>query len=149
MSGISSDKVQIAGQAMFAMPSQIARYSIPVSSGSRFDLIITLCGSNWSLGTTDKRFLKVAISRRYSGSYSVTEVFGTGARFYGSTANFGTSGVGVCVETSNSSSFIFQIHNTYSNGPTAGFSCHIEAYGAGQPTQLSTYTGANYTTNPF
>ena len=149
MTFISAETVDISGYQIHKMPTAIARYSIPVSTSSRIDAIFTLCGSNWSLGTTDKRMLKVHLSRRHNGSYGVYEIYGSGARFSGSLANYGTSGVGMVVETSNASSLIIQIHNSYSSGPTSGFSCHVECYGTGKPVQLSSYTGGLYTSNPL
>jgi hypothetical protein len=149
MAGLSFETLDMSNYQRHVLPSAIARYSLTVSTGSFFDIIITLTGTNWSLGTTQTRFAKFHISRRYAGAFSTAEVFGNSARFHGTTSAFGTSGVGVCVETSNSGTFIFQIHNSYSNPPLAGFTAAIECYGCGKPTQLSTYTGGNYTSNPF
>ena len=149
MAGLSRETLDIANYQMHTLGGIVGRYSIPVSIGSKWDLIITLSGSNWSLGTTDRRFAKFYIGRRYNGNFNTAEIFGNGARFHGTLGNFASSGVGVLVETSNASSFVFQIHNSYSSGPTSGFMSHIECYSAGKPTLIETYTGGNYTSNPF
>ena len=116
-----------------------------VSVGTKFDLIITMTGSNWSLGTTDKRYLRALVTRRYNGSIQVVELEGNGARFVGS---FGTSGVGVIVETSNANSCIIQLHNSYSSGPNSGLTIEYEAVSGGIiPSTIQTYTGGNYTSN--
>lgn len=149
MAGLSFETFDMSNYQRHVLPSAIARYSIPVSTGSFFDIIVTMQGTNWSLGTTDKRFAKFHCSRRYAGTYSVFEVYGSGARAHGAVSSFATSGIQFLVETSNSTSFIFQIHNSYSSPPLAGLTVAIECYGCGKPTQLSTATNANYTSNPF
>ena len=149
MGKLSHESMTISNYEHHFMPPNIARYKINCSVGSKFDMIVTLSGSNWSLGTTDRRFAKFYAGRRYNGAYNTAEIFGNGARFHGSVGNFNTSGVGFLIEQSDATNFIFQIHNAYSNGPTAGFEFHFEGYSCGKPTQLSTYTGGNYTSNPF
>ena len=149
MAGLSFETLDMSNYQRHVMPSAIARYSIPVNTGTFFDIIVTMQGTNWSLGTTDKRFAKFHCSRRYAGSNNVFEVYGSGARNHGTVSSFATAGVQFLVEVSNSNSFIFQIHNSYSSPALAGFTVAIECYGCGKPTQLSTYTGGNYTSNPF
>ena len=100
MAGLSRETLDIANYQMHTLGGIVGRYSIPVSIGSKWDLIITLSGSNWSLGTTDRRFAKFYIGRRYNGNFNTAEIFGNGARFHGTLGNFASSGVGVLVETS-------------------------------------------------
>jgi len=149
MSHITSTEVALSNYALYSMSASIARYSIPVNINSRLDMIITVMGTNYSLGTTDRRFAQIYIGRRYNGAYTITEKFGSGSRFHGTLSNFNTAGVGVLLEQTSANSFIFQIHNPYSHGPTSGFSCTIEGWGFSRPTTVETYTGGNYTANPF
>jgi hypothetical protein len=149
MAGLSLETFDMQGYQRHVLPTAIARYSIGVTTGSFFDIIVTLQGTNWSLGTTDKRFAKFHCSRRYNGTYNTFEVYGSGARNHGAVSTFTTTGVQFLVETSTASSFIFQIHNSYSNPPLAGLTVAIECYGCGKPTQLSTASNTNYTSNPF
>lgn len=150
MAGLSFETLDMSNYQRHVLPSAIARYSIGgISTASFFDIIVTLQGTNWSLGTTDKRFAKFHCSRRYNGSYSTSEIYGSGARTHGAVSSFASTGVQFLVETSNASSFIFQIHNSYSNPPLAGFTAAIECYGCGKPSQIETYSGGNYTSNPF
>ena len=141
-SGLSINSYKRGG-----LGNSISRYRINVVTGTKFDLIVTLTGSNWSLGTTDRRYLRCYIGRRYAGHSTITELEGNGARFAGS---FASSGVGVIIEQSNSSSFIMQVHNSYSQGPSSGFTSHYEMFSGGDaPYSIETYTGSNYTSNPF
>ena len=149
MAGLSLETFDMQGYQRHALPTAIARYSIPVSVGSVFDIIVTLQGSNWSLGTTDRRFAKFYCGRRYAGAYNTAEIFGNGSRNHGAASTFTSAGVQFLVETSSSTSFIFQIHNSYSNPPLAGLTVAIECYGCSKPTQLSTASNVNYTSNPF
>jgi hypothetical protein len=149
MAGLSFETFDMSNYQRHVLPTAIARYSIPVSTGTFFDIIVTMQGTNWSLGTTDRRFAKFYCGRRYAGAYNTAEIFGNGARFHGSTSNYNTAGVGFIVENSTASSFIFQIHNSYSSPPLAGLTVAIECYGCGKPTQLSTASNSNYTSNPF
>ena len=149
MAGLSFETLDMSNYQRHVMPAAIARYSIPVNTGTFFDIIVTMQGTNWSLGTTDRRFAKFYCGRRYAGHYNTAEIFGNGARAHGAVSTFATAGIQFLVETSNSNSFIFQIHNSYSSPPLAGLTVAIECYGCGKPTQLSTASNANYTSNPF
>jgi hypothetical protein len=144
---LGPDYVYIGNRIFGSLQSAVQRCSFPVSTGSKFDCIITMTGSNWSLGTTDKRYLRALLSRRYAGSMNVVELEGNGGRWTGS---FQSSGLGVLIETSNSGTCIVQLHNPYSNGATAGLTIDYEVVSGGTsgiPNTISTYTGSNYTSN--
>lgn len=144
---LGPDYVYIGGRTFGTLQNAVQRCSFSVSTGTKFDCIITMTGSNWSLGTTDKRYLKAIISRRYNGSINVVELEGNGTRWVGS---FQPAGLGVLVETSNSNTCVVQLHNPYSNGATSGLTVEFEVVsggGSGIPNTIQTYTGGNYTSN--
>lgn len=144
---LSSERLVIGGRVFGSLYNAPQRISIPVTIGSKFDLILTLTGSNWSLGTTDKRYLRCLVSRRYNGSISISELEGNGNRF---TGTFQSQGVGVISETSNNNTCILQLHNPYSNGASSGFTAEYEIVSGGAsftPTMLQSYTGSSYTSN--
>jgi hypothetical protein len=78
---------------------------------------------------------------------NVVELEGNGTRWTGS---FQSSGLGVLIETTNSSTCVVQLHNSYSNGATSGLTIEYEVVSGGTsgiPNTISTYTGSNYTSN--
>lgn len=142
---LTPEYLQVGNRLFGSLPSTVQRISIPVTVGTKFDLIITMTGSNWSLGTTDKRYLRALVTRRYNGSINVLELEGSGARFV---STFGSAGVGVIIETSTATSCIVQLHNSYSNGPNSGLTIEYEMVSSGlTPTTVQQYTGGNYTSN--
>ena len=144
---LGPDYVHIGGRIFGTLQNVVQRCSFSVSTGTKFDCIITMTGSNWSLGTTDKRYLRAILSRRYAGSMNVVELEGNGGRWTGS---FQSAGLGVLIETTNSSTCIVQLHNPYSNGATSGLTVEYEVVSGGNsgiPNTIQTYTGSNYTSN--
>jgi hypothetical protein len=141
------DYVHIGGRIFGTLQNAVQRCSFSVSTGTKFDCIITMSGSNWSLGTTDKRYLRAIISRRYNGSINVVELEGNGSRWVNS---FQSTGLGILIETSNSNTCVAQLHNSYSNGAISGLTVEYEVVSggtAGIPNTIQTYTGSNYTSN--
>ena len=144
---LSPDYVQVSPTRFFGtLTNSVQRCSVAVSTGSKFDLIITMTGSNWSLGTTDRRYLRALVSRRYNGALSILELEGSGTRWVGT---FASSGLGVLSETSNASSCILQLHNSYSSGSNSGLTIDYELIGSLSqlPTTIQTHGGTNYTSN--
>jgi hypothetical protein len=144
---LGPDYIQIGGRYFGTLTNEVQRCEIAVSTGSKFDIIFTMTGSNWSLGTTDKRYLKALVSRRYAGSLNIVELEGNGARW---TGTFQSSGLGVLAETTSASSCILQLHNSYSQGSNSGLTIEYELVsgGTGQiPNTIQTHSGVNYTAN--
>lgn len=132
-----------------SLGNKIARYSVGSSASTIHSYIITLTGSNYSNGTNQTRFLKAHLGRVYNGAYSLTEIHGSSNRFLGDTSAFSGNGIGICVETSSPTELIIQIHNTASNGPTTFFTSMIETFTGGAFTEIETYSGGIYYSNPF
>ena len=132
-----------------SLGNKIGRYQVTTSIAAALDYVITLTGTNYSNGSSDRRFLQAYLGRRYQGNYSLTAIKSNGNTFLGSTSAFNGSAIGICIEQSNDTSLIFQIHNSGSSGPTSFFSSKIEIYMGGAPTLIEEYTGGIYTSNPF
>lgn len=132
-----------------SLGNKIARYRVATSIAAIHNYIITLSGTNYSNGTNQRRFLKAHLGRAYNGGYSLTEIHGVSNRFLGTTSAYSSDGIGICVETSSATELIIQIHNSSSNGPTAFFTSMIEIYSGGEFTNIETYSGGIYYSNPF
>ena len=144
---IGPDYMLLGGRIFGTLTNEVQRCEIAVSTGSKFDIIFTMTGSNWSLGTTDKRYLRALVSRRYGGSLNIVELEGNGTRW---TGTFQSSGLGILAETTSASSCILQLHNSYSSGSNSGLTIEYEIVsgGTGQiPNTLTTHSGSNYTAN--
>lgn len=132
-----------------SLGNKIARYRVGSNAGTIHNYIITLSGTNYSSGTNQRRFLKAHLGRAYNGAYTLAEIYGQSNRFLGDTTAFNGDAIGICVETSSATELIIQIHNSGSSAPTSFFTSMIEVFSGGEFTDIETYTGGIYTSNPF
>ncbi len=127
----------------------VGRYTATTQTGAMFDVEFICNGVNNALGTTSRRAGKGWTSRRYGGQKSNYIVWQGPAFFFGDTGAFTNGYVGVCIESSTSSSFIFQLHNTASNPPSAS-NFLVNVYGGPFTLQQTTSApGTTYTSNPY
>ncbi len=128
----------------------VGRYEATTTIGGWFDLEFICNAVNNALGTTSKRFGKGWASRRYNGSISYSTEYAGSNFFFGDTSAFEDGKVGVCIESSTTSSIIFQLHNPSSNPPAAS-NFLLNKYNGSQfdLKQITAAPTTNYSTNPY